>query len=183
MRPDELREEYFNWMCQLIRDGEHDVQSYRIMLSELNDVDFEYSLPMDANREADGIDLRYQFGREHHIEARVIATALDITPCSVMEVLVALAVRCEEHIMSDPEYGDRTGVWFWSMMKNLGLDELVNSQYDAQEFYYIIDRFLDRKYTYDGRGGLFYIPNPREDLRDVDIWYQMMWYLTTSVIE
>ena len=183
MRPDELRDEYFQWMCQLICDGDHDVRSYTIMLDELNEVPFEYTIPMDQNRETDGYDLRYRFGLEQRIDARVIASALDITPCSVMEVLVALAVRCEEHIMANPKYGDRTGLWFWTMMENLGLAEMTNTQFDTEEFFMIIDRLLDHQYGPHGEGGLFYIPHPRQDLRTVDIWYQMMWYLTDEIIE
>lgn len=183
MNHDELNDIYFEWMCQLISDEDHDSLSYQLMLQELHHTPFEYTLPMDENREADGIDLRYRFGREQRIEARVIASVLDITPCSVMEVLVALAVRCEEHIMANPEYGDRTSEWFWTMMENLGLDRMTDRRFRSDEFYYIIDRFLDREYGPHGEGGLFYIPNPRRDLRTVDIWYQLMWYLSSSVRE
>jgi hypothetical protein len=42
---------------------------------------------------------------------------------------------------------------------------------------YVLDRFLDRDYEPDGRGGLFRVKHTDEDLRFVEIWYQMNWYL------
>ena len=37
-----------------------------------------------------------------------------------------------------------------------------------------IKAFLDREYAPDGRGGLFYIPGIDIDMRQVEIWRQMM---------
>ena len=39
-------------------------------------------------------------------------------------MMIALAIRCEEHIMDDPDAGDRTGQWFWSMLVSLGLGSM-----------------------------------------------------------
>ena len=41
----------------------------------------------------------------------------------------------------------------------------------------ILERFLRREYEPDGRGGLFTIKSGRHDMRKIEIWYQMMWYL------
>ena len=40
-----------------------------------------------------------------------------------------------------------------------------------------IERFMDRDYEPNGRGGLFTVRNARCDMRDVDIWYQMCMYV------
>ena len=98
-------------------------------------------------------------------------------PCSVLEMLIALAVRCEETIMDDPRYGDRTSQWFWTMMSNLGLNHMTDDVYNQE---YITDRiydFMERRYEPDGLGGLFYIKGCKDDLRDVEIWIQLCWYL------
>ena len=50
---------------------------------------------------------------------------------------------------------------------------------NEKEVYDIIDRFLDREFDPDGKGSLFWIPNCRFDLRDTEIWIQMLWYLDT----
>ena len=40
-----------------------------------------------------------------------------------------------------------------------------------------MQKFNRREYSPDGRGGLFVVRNTSEDLRDVDIWSQLCWYL------
>ena len=93
-------------------------------------------------------------------------------------MMVALASRCEE-TMDDPGMGDRTGQWFWGMIVSLGLGGQLDNRYDARVVDDILDRFLDREYEPDGSGGLFTIENCHRDLRDVEIWNQMWWYIDT----
>lgn len=174
----ELTEAYFQWMCQLVCNKRHAKGlSYRKLLRHLYCRDFSYSLPMDGNRAEDGIDLRYRFGNDLSIDSRVIASCMDDRPCSILEMMVALAVRCEEHIMDDPDIGDRTGEWFWEMVSSLGLDSMTDSNFIPWKVDDILDRFLERKYKRNGEGGLFQIPYCNADLRTVEIWYQMCWYL------
>jgi hypothetical protein len=132
---------------------------------------------MDANRYEDGIDLRYRFGYAENIGSTLIADYLDDRPCSVLEMLIALSIRLEEHIMNDPAIGDRTGQWFWNMIANLGLGSMDDAKFDRKCAEDIIQRFLNRDYERDGKGGLFTIEHCKEDLRNVEIWYQACWYL------
>ena len=81
--------------------------------------------------------------------------------------------------MSNDVFGDRTGYWFWLMIDNLGLGNMVNSQFDSTKVDNIIDNFLNRTYEKNGKGGLFTIRNCDTDLRKVEIWYQLCWYLDT----
>ena len=92
-------------------------------------------------------------------------------------MMTALAVRCEEHIMTDPDVGNRTGQWFWQMITNLGLVDMTDSKFDRKYVDLVIQRFLDRTYEPDGKGGLFTIEHCPYDLRTVEIWYQLCWYL------
>jgi hypothetical protein len=107
----------------------------------------------------------------------LIAACLDIRACSVLEALAGLALRCEEQIMENSRYGDRTGQWFWGMIFNLGLKPMDDANFDAAHTDASVGRFLRREYKRTGEGGLFTVENPRRDLREVDIWYQMCWYL------
>jgi hypothetical protein len=178
MTRDELINEYFDWMYQLVSDRRHSRNnSYRKLLSKLHNIDFTYTIDMDGNRASDGIDLRYRFGYENGYEDYIIASFLDNRPCSVLEMMVALANRCEETIMDDPEIGNRTGKWFWEMVKNLGLESMDDSNFDRDYVLQTIDIFLNRGYERNGKGGLFVIGHPKRDLRTVEIWYQMNWYL------
>lgn len=174
---DRVRNEYFNWMYKIVCGRRYSKQvSYRKLLGRLHDTDFRYSIPRDENRAEDGIDLRSRFAINQGYED--LTEILDILdgPCSVLEMMVALCIRCEE-FMDDPGIGDRTGQWFWGMIVNLGLGSMFDSKFDREAVDEAIDRFLDREYEADGRGGLFTVRHCIRDLRDVEIWYQLCWYL------
>lgn len=151
--------------------------SYRKLLEYLYHTDFIYIIGLDANRAEDGVNLRYRFGHELGYPDAEISNILDDRECSILEMMVALAIRCEEHIMDDPDIGNRTGQWFWNMIENLELDTMTDTKFDINYVDEIIDRFLNREYGRNGEGGLFTIRNCRYDLRCEEIWYQMMWYL------
>lgn len=181
MTNDALNRRYFEWMCQTVCDNHRYAKSasYRRLLTKLHNTPFEYTMPMDGNRAADGIDLRYRFGRETNVSDVVIATYLDDRPCSILEMMIALSIRCEEHIMEDSDIGDRTGQWFWNMIVSLGLGNMTDNRYDVHLVNDVIRRFLDREYGRDGHGSLFVVKGCRKDMRDIDIWYQMCMYLET----
>ena len=151
--------------------------SYRKLLTHLHEVEFTYTLPMDGNRAEDGIDLRYRFGYENDYSEPMIASGLDDRPCSVLEMMIALSMRCEEQIMDDPDIGNRTGQWFWDMIDNLGLGNMSDSKFDNSYVDEMLQRFLNRDYKRNGEGGLFTINRRGLDMRSVEIWYQMCWHL------
>ena len=97
----------------------------------------------------------------------------------MLEMMIALAIRCEEDIMNDSSIGDRTKQWFWGMVVSLGLGPMHDAYYDRDFVTDVLDKFVKGLYEPDGRGGLFTIPGCREDLRNVEIWYQLCWYLDT----
>lgn len=182
MRLSGLKSRYFHWMCQLVSDQRYlKGHSYQKLLWFLHSVQFTYSIPMDGNREADGIDLRYRFGYENSYTNPEIATYLDDRPCSVLEMMIALAIRCEENIMDDPDIGDRTGEWFWGMIDSLGLTRMDDENFDELYSSKVVERFLNRTYNRNGEGGLFTVKKSGRDLRSVEIWCQMCWYLDELV--
>ena len=172
---DQVKNNYFNWLYNYACKGRIGNNiSYKKLFKALYDTEFRYYLLRDSNRAADGVDLRYRYSISVNDER-----VLDILdePCSVLEMILALAIRCEETIMDDTRYGDRTGQWFWNMLSNLGISYMIDEKFDEPIFNKIIYDFMVRRYSRDGRGGLFYIPNCSEDLRDVEIWTQLCWYL------
>ena len=178
MVKNDLRERYFVWLYRKVVDH---TQHYGRLLRRLFETEFTFTIPMDENRMEDGQELRYRFGAECGIREVEIVNDLDIFPCSVLEMMIALCLRCEEDIMDDPEIGNRTTTWFMQMLHNLGLYAMVDQRYDQAYVDRRIQIFLNRQYAPDGRGGLFYIPNCDEDLRTVQIWYQMNWYLNQII--
>ena len=79
--------------------------------------------------------------------------------------------------MSNTEYGDRTSQWFWNMMSNIGISFMTDDRYDERFLNTKLNIMLKRQYRPDGKGGLFYIRNCEDDLRNVEIWTQLCWYL------
>lgn len=182
MTRDELIDQYFDWMYQLVVDDRYSNKSYRKLFSRLYDTEFIFAIPMDGNRAEDGIDLRYRFGREHSYSDALVASCLDDRPCSILEMMIALSIRCEEHIMDDPDVGDRTGQWFWSMLVSLGLGSMDDRKYSRSAVDGVLERFLNREYDPNGEGGLFTVDNGR-DMRRTEIWYQMNYYLKNIIQE
>ena len=172
---DDVNSDYFEWMYSTVCGRRYAKQiSYRKLLSYLHDTEFIFTIPKDENRALDGIDLRYRFVcliRKENLLKYLGGS------CSVFEMILALAFRIEEDTMDDPAYGDRTGQWFWTMIGNLGLGSMTDDRFDKEYVRSVIDRFINRDYDPDGRGGLFKLRHCDEDLRDVEIWQQMCWYL------
>lgn len=172
---DRINDEYFEWLCELIDSGRFSRHvSYRKLLMRLHRIEFTWFIPRDDNRADDGIQLRRRYALQ--CEDMSLANCL-MGPCSVLEMMVALAIRCEETIMDDALMGNRTGQWFWGMIHNLGLTPMTDSKFDRDFVDETIDRLLNREYEPDGRGGLFTIRNCTHDLRTVEIWCQLSWYL------
>lgn len=167
---------YFEWMYDLVCLDQEHVK----LLSYLDSIDFTYILPMDENREIDGEDLRQRFALEQGISYDDIPRLVRDGACSVLEMMVALALRCEESIMHDVEKGNRTYIWFWQMIQSLNID-MSDWFFDEDVAAEHIDIFLNRDYSPKGDGGLFYIESPKRDLRDVEIWYQMNWFLNEYI--
>lgn len=173
----EIEKEYFEWLCSKIIDDESSVK-YSKLMSYLYDTIFTPIMDMDENRAEDGKGLRYRFGIENDIPRNIILNSLDVDKyCSMLEMMVALAIRCEETIMTDEEYGDRTGIWFWNMIVSLGLGAMNDNRFDETYTDIILERFMSREYKRNGEGGLFTIDGIKKDMRNVEIWYQMCWYL------
>ena len=172
-----LEKYYFEWLCGKIIDDESNIK-YSKLMSHLYDSIFTPVMDMDDNRAEDGKGLRRRFEiEENHHRDDVIETFRGKPECSVLEMMIALSIRCEETIMTDEEYGDRTGMWFWNMIVSLGLGTMDDSRFDRKYTSIVLDRFIDREYKKNGEGGLFTIDGLKKDMRTQEIWYQMMWYL------
>lgn len=177
----DIKNEYFEWLFDLAcgkRFGRG--ISYRNLLTYLHNISFTYLIPRDRNRAEDGIDLRRRF---------ILLTGYDNLydhvmeslngPCSILEMMLALAIRCEETIMDDSHIGDRTRHWFWGMITNLGLGGMRDDLFNIELVKERVNIFLSRQYEPNGEGGLFKVRDCDVDLRKVEIWFQLLWYLDT----
>ena len=172
---DRINDEYFEFLLELIDAKRFSRRvSYRKLLMRLHDTEFTWFVPYDDNRADDGVQLRRRFAL---IRDDISISNYITGPCTVLEMMVALAVRCEETIMDDALMGNRTGQWFWGMIHNLGLSPMSDSKFDKRTVDEIIQRFLNREYEPNGKGGLFTVKRYERDMRTVEIWCQLNWYL------
>lgn len=164
----DIYNEFYNWMYDMV-DG----RPYNTLLTLLYKENFYPLLPMDDNRITDGCNLRDRFRDEYNLSDQVMDTVFENDSCSVLEMMIGLAVRIEESIMSDNDFGDRTSMWFWIMIKSLGLYHMTDDNIDIRYIMETVDSLLNRGYEPNGEGGLFTVLDTTKDMRDLDIWYQM----------
>lgn len=176
-----IHDEYFEWIYERVMD----TLEYSRLLDHLNEILYlpewrvgdERIRQMDQNRIGDAISLRYDFAYENGYSKMVIDSVFPDNACTVLELMAALAIRCETDIMDDPDYGDRTHIWFKYMLTSLGLIDQTNDFYDEDYVIDVIQVFMERRYSREGAGGLFYVPDSEQDMRDLDLWYQMHAFL------
>ena len=170
---------YLDWLKNQIEyfDG----PSHNILLEHLYTLSFTPRINRDINRESDGIRLRDEYFVDGVDEESIIDT-----PCSFLEFLIGLARRMN-YIYSRIDE-DRTRDCFWMMIDNLELtcfDDRYLSRAPGRirAITEAVNIVVDRTYEEDGSGGLFPLKHPRENQRNVEIWYQMQQYLNELMRE
>lgn len=166
---------YFVWLLKKVSVSDRTMMAtdqYGYLLDTLYQKTFYAVVNRDWNRGFDGELLREEFASEMGMKEP------DIGDCKVLEMLVALSRRIENEIMYDHTYGDRTSEWFWMMVRNLGLLKYDNEHFSEEPVDEILNRFLNREYSFDGVGGVFPMPGEKEkDQRDIEIWWQMQTFM------
>lgn len=160
---------YLLWLLHQVCTDE-EISSYSMLLSDLHSFPFVATLPRDKDRIEDAEQQR----RDFLTEFNMASVDISVGP-SVLEVLVALARKLDELIGYETSSPAR---WFWYMLRSLNLLEFKNEGYDRNEVNLRLIAFMRREYEPDGNGGCCYFPCEK-DLRNVDIWYQWMWYLSS----
>jgi len=179
MESKKIIESYFQWLVSQVCTRK-ERKEYNDVLRVLHATTFRFSIERDMNRAADGIDMRSRFADEKGISCEERRNAIT-GPCTVLEMLVGLADRAVFSMIEGEITGEDDEMhWiFWVMMSNLGLVGLKNESYSYSKAMKHIDIFLDRKYAYNGeKGALFKVSEPRNDLREVEIWFQMCWFIS-----
>ena len=175
MTINDVKNEYFEWLYDLVcKDRYSGDVSFRKLLMHLHGREFTFTILMDENRAFDGVSLRWQYICDKDYSPDILEDLNE--PCSILEMMVALCFKCDG-IMDDPSIGDRFSQWFWHMIVSLGLGGMNDDNFNKRKADNAINRFLNRDYEPNGKGGLFTIRNCEYDLRHVEIWHQMCWYL------
>lgn len=168
---------YFEYLLAII--NENDRSNYFMLLDILYRTDFRWSIHHDDNRVSDGLELRYNYQENENLGMDQIGELM-LIPCSVIEVVIGLAIRMDD-IMRDPErsHVDR---WFWELIGNLGLLDFTDDAYEKgvwslEDVLKILDIFMDRTYDELGRGGLFPRKVCYKNQKVTELFAQMNGYL------
>lgn len=116
-----MYDEYRAWLIKLIRPGDGLTNEMIDILVLLDSREYVYSNHFDGNRYSDGQFLIYRYADEYGYDREAVAQYFEPKTCSVLEMMIALSLRCEDNFTYDPAYGDRAYIWFWEMVKSLGL--------------------------------------------------------------
>ena len=181
-----IEDQYFSWMLEKIFEKDtREIERRLAVLRELNTVIFEFNIYTDENRQKDAQDLRYLFGDECGYSEAEICRTLDMQAPTLLEVIVALLVRVQESVLYDLDVTITNKDIFLDILKSLNIDHIIGSYNlsgdQATDFYNSIGILYRREYTYYGEGGLFTVNNPKDDMRNTEIWYQFMWYLNEKL--
>lgn len=161
---------YFKWLLKLI---DCDAGKYGYLMVALFNKEFYWTMPLDENRAEDGKTLRDLF-----CETKKIDDASDIFgPCTVLEMMIALARRWRMDITSEDGSDDGFGLYFWEMIENLGLKDCTNETFQPEIVDEKLNFMLDRDYSANGVGSLFPVASPKIDQKKSEIWYQLQAYL------
>lgn len=158
------------------------LKRYGRLSAILFNVPFRSRIHMDENRAADGLYMREEYIDRHQGSEYDISCHLD-GHCSVLEFLVSFSDRVEEAT----SYRHDRRYWVSYFLRNMGLidfDDRYFADNPGREGYVVesvmerLSKTLDRRYSYDGsHGGLFILRKPPCDLRNVEYWWQMQYYV------
>lgn len=164
---------YRNWLLNICNFS---ISGYDKLMEQLHESPFEAVLERDNNRIKDGLDLRQRFLIENGINGNFYEH-----PVSVLEVLIALAIRIDSEFLGNPN-DPRPDFIFWDMIRNLGLDKFDNKHYNSDEIYRILGIWINRTYDFYGNGSIFPLNKKSgcSDQRKNEIWTQMTAYINTN---
>lgn len=138
------------------------------LLKVLHDIPFVWEIEFDENRALDGYDLRYRFCEDNQV--------IFVRDSSVLEVLVALAIRIDNEYLGDGET-EHPEIIFWEMLENLGIGHMYDRILDEKIVLYAIKIWMNRSFKSDGKGSIFPLKHTSRDQRELEIWTQMQEYL------
>lgn len=163
---------YYEWLMSQVmyKDMKRAGRDYSLLLECLHKAQFVPLLDKDRNRLDDGKYLRFIFGTESAYWDEIKGG------CTFLEMLIGISIRINDDIFEIDDSASPAR-WFWMMMENCGLDKYTNDAWNEVEVVDKIGDIINRCYEFDGNGGLFPLKNPKEDQRNVEIWYQMQSYI------
>lgn len=184
-----LNEAYFNWLYDAVDLKRRNI-SHRNLCRLLHDKQFRWFVANDDNRCDDGLQLRDYYIQEQELDTDHLEVVSFLERgCSVFEVFVAIAGRMNDLQYSLEDHKNYTPKWFHELLHNLQIEDCIDNPdhmhrldpVEEARVDDVIEILLDRTYDFFGNGSLFPMKKrPLHDMRNVEIWYQMMAYLAEN---
>lgn len=165
---------YYKWLLDEI-NVDYDSTEYDLLFSHLYNRIFTWSVKNDDNRSGDGVALR----RKYLNDGGAMLEKDFIAPCNVLEMMIALSVRCDCEILGDPDI-DKRDKLFWIMIDNLGLDVYTDDYYEEDAVDEILDIWLLRRFDSHGNGSPFPVNKSGRNQKKMEIWFQMNEFLNEN---
>lgn len=162
---------YFDWLSMLLFPDGYERLDYSELLFALYDTEFYWTISRDKNRAEDGLLLRDEYENE-------TGECVDIDcGCTLFEFFIGIGRRCSEELMYDSRKNQRDTFWATFFMGRIFLMEMTNDRFDRDQFDYIVNRFMGRKYSPNGDFCPFFCPIKNVDFRRLELIYQLNYYL------
>lgn len=169
---------YYIWLLDAVAT-KAEQNNYSLAFNSLYSTPFVSYDEFDDNLKENALSLRDDFLDRSRTARKLIDIYGDINwSVGILEIMVYLATKIEDTIMSNPDYGDRTGLWFWYMMESLDIIQFDNNHFDEPNVSQKLDNFVERRYEKNGFGGLFTVDKRGFDARKTNIWQQAMTFIT-----
>lgn len=191
-----FEENYISWLYGKVGRGSEQYGCYWRVIRRLYACPFyvvngkRSQVYKDINRIRDGLDLRIIFSEDLGYNVDELRNSNsdfeeffgENERCSMLEMMVAFALRIQSDIMWDPDNEDRTPLWFWSMLSNAGIDlkafrdEKFNGNCTI-ELTQMCARIVNRDFPKNGKGSFFPVFKCNKDMRKTELWYQMQFWI------
>lgn len=189
-KTDNLSQLYLEWLLRLINADNYKDKSYIKLCSLLNKIPFEPVMKLDENRSSDVQSLL----RETYIQSQSDWYRLNndeimeipTWPVSFLELIISLAMRIDLDFMREINGIDNTRIYFWILVRNLGILEFDDEHWGEDAIISIVNRLnivQERKYDFNGNGGLFPLENAEIDQRNVQIWNQLCQFVSQKFLK
>ena len=159
-----LDQGYFAWLTGSVDPS----QTYIQLLQQLYKSEAKALIPWDENRLESGQAIRNEFRPGGYSSLSEMEWLL--RPCTFLELTVSLSRKLADEMDWTPKYA------FWILLRNLGVGDISDREYDQQmmrHIHEVVNKVNYRSYDYYGRGGFFPLRNARENQQFVQLWDQL----------
>lgn len=133
-----LERHYISWLQDMV-DPSH---SFGLLIDYLYSVAYEWNEKIDENLDWLGRDLREQFMKERDICDMSGMAIVLVHPCSIIEVLCAVAQDIEYSVLGYSDCGHNIALRWFDIIEYLGLDLYFDECFEEEAVKKIVDEEL-----------------------------------------